>query len=84
MCQESLETHQNDVEDLKEQLQKGAQQEAELQAETERLKSEVARLEVVEETLQSKLIGRDRKISHLEDKMADMQEARVRRLDAVS
>ena len=38
----------------------------------------------MEETLQSKLIGRDRKISHLEDKIADMQEARVRRLDAVS
>ena len=72
------------MEDLKEQLQKGAEQEVELQTETERLKSEVARLGVVEETLQSKLSWRDRKISHLEDKMADMQEARVRRLDAVS
>ena len=82
-CRGLVEAHQLDVEELKDQLEKGMGQEVELQEELVGLRTEITRLGSSEDTLQSKLSGRDRRISHLEEKMADMQEARVRRLDAV-
>lgn len=82
-CRGLVEAHRQDVEELKDQLEKGVEQEAELQEELASLKTEVTKLGSAEDTLQSKLSGRDRRIAHLEEKMADMQEARVRRLDAV-
>jgi len=82
-CRGLVEAHRQDVEELKDQLEKGVEQEAELQEELASLRTEVTKLGSSEDTLQSKLSGRDRRIAHLEEKMADMQEARVRRLDAV-
>ena len=82
-CRGLVEAHRQDVEELKDQLEKGVEQEAELQEELASLRTEVTKLGSAEDTLQSKLSGRDRRIAHLEEKMADMQEARVRRLDAV-
>ena len=45
---------------------------------------DVARYSTMEESLQTKIANRDRKIGHLEDKISDLYESRARRVDAVS
>ncbi len=47
------------------------------------LRAGLSRLGSAEESLQSKLSGRDRKVAHLEDRLAELQESRSKRMDVV-
>ena len=68
------------MEQMRDHLEERVGQEVEI----EELRAEVARLGSAEEALQSRLSGRDRRITHLEDKLADMADARQRRMEVVS
>ena len=83
-CKSSLEDRQSEVEEIRDQMEERVGLEGELRMELESLRAEVSRLGGAEEALQSKLSSRDRKISHLEEKVTDLQESRIRRMDTVS
>ena len=48
------------------------------------LKEELERLRCSEDTLQTRVSGKDKRIAHLEDKIIELKESRLKRADAVS
>lgn len=68
--------------DISSQLQKKEETESELNAELVGLRDNLSRLTELERVLEGKLSSRERRISHLEDKIADMQhEYRSKKVD---
>ena len=61
-----------------------AQQSSGLRVELDVLKAELERLRCLEETLQTRVVGKDKKIANLEDKVVDLKESRQRRSEIVS
>lgn len=81
---ETIDSKDLEREEVSCQLEKKVEAATLLQLEVEALAAEVTRLKDVEDALQGKVANRERKLSHLEDKMADLQEIRGKRLDIVS
>lgn len=82
-CKSTLEEHVTEVEMSRQHLEEREGQEEELRVELQGLRDEVTRLKSAEEALQSRLVSRDRKITHLEDKLTDFTETRHRKMEAV-
>ena len=78
------ETYELKVDELSNQLQEQIKAENGLRVEFESLQTEVTRLTETEDVLQGKVANRERKISHLEDKMADLQDSRSKKVRGVS
>ncbi len=80
-----MESEKKERADISNQLREKEQAEADLQDTLESLRTDITRLKDAEEVLQAKLASRDKKIGHLEDKMADLHETRNnKRSDSVS
>ena len=71
------------IQELQGQLREREEEEERVKDELASLRAELGKCVSLEETLQSKLSGRERKISHLEEKLADSQEGRARHGDQV-
>ena len=48
------------------------------------LKEELERLRCSEETMQTRVAGKDKRIAHLEEKLSELKESKQRRAEAVS
>ena len=81
---ENIKKKEEEYEEVSSQLEKKEKVESDLQKDVDSLKTEVKRLTEVEETLLGRIASRERKISHLEDKMAEVQDSRSKRVDSVS
>ena len=57
-------------------LEKKTEEEVEVQHEVSALKSELTQLKEVEDVLQGRVASRERKLSHLEEKLVEIQELR--------
>ena len=68
---------------LRQQVGQQLEQEQRTRAELESLRAELGKLTSSEETLQSKLATRERKIGQLEDRLADAVESKSRRSEQV-
>ncbi len=47
------------------------------------LQAKLSQLSSTEESLQSKLLSREKKIAHLEEKLSELQDSRSRRMEVV-
>ena len=83
-CKDDLEEHLREVETSKTQFSIREQAELDLRAEIDTLKSELSRLATSEESFQTKLATKERKIEFLEEKIGELQVGRSQKLDAVS
>ena len=72
------------VQELQGLLREREQEEERVRGELASLRAELGKCVSLEEALQSKLSGRERKISHLEERLADSQEGRARHGDQVA
>lgn len=82
-CHGILEERQSEAQGLRQQVGQQLEQEQKTRAELDSLRAELGKLTSSEETLQSKLATRERKIGHLEDKLADALESKSRRSEQV-
>ena len=80
----NIEEQQQIVESAQAQIEEKERDELELRVELDVVKAEVERLRCSEETLQTRVAGKDKKIAHLEDKVVDLKESRQRRSEIVS
>ena len=80
----SLEEQQHVAESAQAQIEEKERSELELKVEIDALKEELDRLRSLEETLLSRVAGKDKKITHLEEKIGDLKEVRTKRADVVS
>ena len=81
---ETVELREAECSEVSSQLEKKSEAESLLQLEVETLKTELARLREAEEVLQGRVVSCERRVSHLEEKVADLQEGRGKRTDSVS
>ena len=82
-CKDSLERHQSNLEETNLRLEEHKNIELELTVEVDALKADLAKVGLTEDALQSKLVSKERKIGHLEEKVADLQDSRTRKIEAV-
>lgn len=82
-CHGILEERQSEAHGLRQQVGQQLEQEQKTRAELDSLRAELGKLTSSEETLQSKLATRERKIGHLEDRLADALESKSRRSEQV-
>ena len=58
--------------------------ELELKVELDVLKEELERLRCSEDTMQTRVAGKDKRIAHLEEKISELKESKQKRAEAVS
>ena len=80
----SFEEQQHIVESAQAQIEDKERSELELKVELDVLKEELERLRCSEDTLQTRVAGKDKRIAHLEEKVSELKEGRAKRSDAVS
>ena len=72
------------VESAQAQIEEKEREELELRVELDIVKQELERLRCSEDTLLTRVAGKDKKIAHLEDKIVDLKENRQRKSEIVS
>lgn len=80
----SLEEQQHIAESAQAEIEDKERSELELKVELDIMKEELERLRCSEDTLQTRVAGKDKKIAHLEEKIIDLKESKQKRADAVS